>query len=132
MAITRTMVSEGSPRRSMMRAPGFETQYNMKEWHKRGWTYQERTLSNRNLVFFQDKVFWECRQSVWTEDLVDPRCEASLPRSPKQKFDRYSFEFLRWPDLHQYAKLVGSYNNRRLTDQSDGSQAFSAIINALS
>jgi len=117
---------------SMMRAPETETQYNLKEWHKRGWTYQERTLSNRNLVFFQGKVFWECRQSVWTEELTDASCEASLPKSPRQNFDRYSFEFHRWPDLHQYARLVGSYNNRRLTHQSDGSQAFSAIINALS
>lgn len=121
-----------SPTCSMMQAPKFETQYNMKEWHKRGWTYQERTLSNRNLVFFQGKVFWECRKSFWTEDLADAPNGMSPSKSSQRKSDRYSFELLRWPDLHQYSKLVGSYNNRLLTYQSDALQAFSAIINMLS
>jgi hypothetical protein len=31
---------------SMMAAPKSESQFNIKEWHKRGWTYQERTLSS--------------------------------------------------------------------------------------
>jgi Heterokaryon incompatibility protein (HET) len=121
-----------SPTCSMMQAPEFENQFNMKEWHKRGWTYQERTLSNRNLVFFQGKVFWECRKSIWTEELADAPDGGSMSKSSQRKSDRYSFEFFRWPDLHQYSKLVGSYNNRLLTYQSDALQAFSAIINALS
>jgi hypothetical protein len=117
---------------SMMAAPKFETQFNMEAWHKRGWTYQERTLSKRNLVFFQGKVFWECRKSVWTEDVADAPHGVSLSESSKRKSDRYSFELLRWPDLHQYSRLVSSYNNRLLTYQSDALQAFSAIINVLS
>lgn len=45
----------------MMKAPSSESQFNVKEWHKRGWTYQERTLSKRNIVFFEGTAFWECR-----------------------------------------------------------------------
>ncbi len=117
---------------SMMVAPEFESQFNMKEWHKRGWTYQERTLSNRNIVFFQGRVFWECRRLIWTEELADVPDGVTPSKSLQRNPDRYSFEFLPWPDLHQYSKLVGSYNNRLLTYQADALQAFSAILNVLS
>jgi hypothetical protein len=117
---------------AMMPVPQSETQFNMKEWHKRGWTYQERTLSKRNLVFFQGAVFWECRKSVWTEGLADTPHGVSASQRSNRKSDRYSIELLRWPDFHQYSWLVGSYNNRLLTYQSDALQAFSAVINALS
>jgi hypothetical protein len=117
---------------SMMPAPEFETQFNVKEWHKRGWTYQERTLSNRNVVFFQGKVFWECRKATWTEDLANIPDGLSPSMSTRRKPDRYSFEFLQWPDLHQFAKLMGLYNSRLLTYQSDALAAFSSIISVLS
>lgn len=117
---------------SLMQAPESENQFTMKEWHKRGWTFQERTLSNRNLVFFQGKVFWECRRSVWWEDIADTPDKVSPERLSQRKSDRYSFEFLQWPDLHQYSRLVSSYNNRLLTYPSDGLVAFSAVIDVMS
>jgi hypothetical protein len=117
----------------LMQAPESETQFNMKEWHKRGWTFQERTLSNRNLVFFQGKVFWECCQSIWAEDIANsaPNNTTSPERSLQRKSDRYRFEFFRWPDLYQYSRLVSSYNNRLLSYPSDGLQAFSAVIDVM-
>ncbi len=91
---------------SLVQAPQSEDQFNMKEWHKRGWTFQERTIPNRNLVFFQGKVFWECRRSIWEEDIVDTPSKALTLENPKRISDRYNFEFLQWPDLHQYSRLV--------------------------
>lgn len=36
-------------------------------WHSRAWTFQERLLSKRCLVFHGDTFLWECGQSVWSE-----------------------------------------------------------------
>jgi hypothetical protein len=77
-------------------------------------------------------VFWECCKAIWIEDLADVPDGVLPSKITQRKADQFGFEFLRWPDLHQYAKLVGSYNNRLLTYQSDALAAFSAIIAMLS
>lgn len=115
----------------LMSKPETETQYNLTEWHRRGWTFQERVLSPRNIVFFRNRVFWECRKSVWSEELASEPDGIVGGMSPRV-FDRYSYSYLPWPDIHQYAKLVSSYNNRLLTYQSDGLNAFSAVLDVLS
>ncbi|XTI92733.1 heterokaryon incompatibility protein-domain-containing protein [Cenococcum geophilum] len=121
-----------SPVCSMIKAPVFESQFNIKEWHRRCWTFQERILSNRNIVFFEGRVFWECQQSVWTEELGDAPDGLVASRSSRRNLnDRYSFDFLKYPDLHLYSKLVSIYNGRLLTHQTDGLNAFSAILHAL-
>jgi hypothetical protein len=33
-------------------------------WHTRAWTFQERALSKRNLVFVDGTVYWECRAHI--------------------------------------------------------------------
>lgn len=137
-------VGAGSPPRSytpklfrfsetcvMMSKPEPETQYNLTEWHKRGWTFQERVLSPRNIVFFRDRVFWECRKSIWSEELAGEP-DGVITGMSARKYDRYSYSHLQWPDIHQYAKLVSSYNNRLLTYRSDGLRAFSAVLDVLS
>jgi hypothetical protein len=117
---------------SMLQAPVPEESQDTKNWHRRGWTFQERTLSNRNLIFFQDQVFWECRSSVWLEDLADIAEGANALKVSKRKHaDRHDLQFFQWPDLHQYANLVQRYNYRLLSFTSDGLNAFSAVIQAL-
>ncbi|KAF2469324.1 HET-domain-containing protein [Lindgomyces ingoldianus] len=118
---------------SMMKAPIPEEKLDTKDWHRRGWTFQERTLSNRNLVFFQDQVFWECRSSVWIEDIADiPEGANPLKISKRKRADRHDLQFLKWPDLHQYANLVQRYNYRLLSFHSDALNAFSAVLQVLS
>ena len=118
---------------SMMQAPVPESSVDPKEWHRRGWTFQERTLSNRNLVFFQDQVFWECRKTTWVEDLADIAEGAEPLRISKRKAaDPHDLQYYKWPDLHQYANLAYRYNRRLLGFQSDALNAFAAVIQVLS
>ncbi|KAH7085900.1 heterokaryon incompatibility protein-domain-containing protein [Paraphoma chrysanthemicola] len=118
---------------TMMQAPVPEQKVDIKEWHRRGWTFQERTLSHRNLVFFQDQVFWECRKATWIEDLADVSEGANpLTVSKRQAVDPHDLEYLRWPDLRQYANLAYRYNRRLLGFQSDALNAFAAVIQVLS
>jgi hypothetical protein len=38
-------------------------------WSTRGWTFQERLLSNRCLIFIVEHVHWCCKSQEWFEDL---------------------------------------------------------------
>lgn len=137
--------------KTLVAEPEFAPRAGPGEWNRRGWTFQERTLSNRNVVFQQGRVFWECRGAVWTEELAygppsQPtpsddgrilRGEAGtlrqrIPRNQKAKSSAYSITFSRWPDLHRYEILVRTYSELLLSFPSDGLRAFTGIINTLS
>ncbi|KAI1740858.1 heterokaryon incompatibility protein-domain-containing protein [Xylaria scruposa] len=130
--------------------PEFAPRTGPGEWYRRGWTFQERTLSNRNLVFQQGRVFWECRGAIWTEELAygpppqlairnDERAlenktasHQRIPRNQKAKPSAYSITFDQWPDLYRYEILVRRYSELLLSFPSDGLRAFTGIINMLS
>ncbi|KAI0866664.1 heterokaryon incompatibility protein-domain-containing protein [Xylaria cubensis] len=143
-----TFSPQGKP---LVVEPEFAPRTGPGEWYRRGWTFQERTLSNRNLVFQQGRVFWECRGAIWTEELAygppsqlatrdDERAleggtsasHQRVPRNQKAKPSAYSITFDRWPDLHRYEILVRRYSELLLSFPSDGLRAFTGIINTLS
>jgi hypothetical protein len=119
-----------SPECEMMVAPVAESQHHATEWHRRGWTFQERILSNRNIVFFHGRVFWECRACVRTE--IFPRADDAGPGFGIEGLMTHNrFRYLRWPDLYQYEELASEYNVRILSFESDALKAFSAIVGVL-
>ncbi|KAI1271993.1 heterokaryon incompatibility protein-domain-containing protein [Xylaria sp. FL0933] len=136
----------GSPRLSftptgkpLVVEPEFAPRTGPGEWHRRGWTFQERTLSNRNLVFQQGRVFWECRGAVWTEELAfGPSGDSTnhlfgrTPRNQNTKPSAYRVHLGRWPDFHAYEILVRTYSELLLSFPSDGLRAFTGIINTVS
>ena len=61
-------------------------------WNERGWTFQERLLSRRALVFTDEQVYWECRKAFWSEDSY--REFASVPTIYRHSIDD---EFPRQP-----------------------------------
>jgi hypothetical protein len=38
-------------------------------WHTRAWTFLERAVSPRNLVFTHNTVYWQCRTAIWFENI---------------------------------------------------------------
>jgi hypothetical protein len=46
---------------------------------ERAWVCQERLLSQRNLHFTQDQLFWECRSTFTSKDLVPHSPRALMP-----------------------------------------------------
>jgi hypothetical protein len=119
----------------MMAITEDETHHNSRTttWHRRAWTFQERVLSPRNIIFFRGRVLWECRKSRWFEDIAAEPDGVTITTSKSARTgDNYNFTHSRWPDLRQYEGLVSSYNQRLLTYPSDGLRAFSAIISRLS
>jgi hypothetical protein len=39
-------------------------------WNTRGWTFQEKLLSRRILLFTDFQVYFKCSESIWTEEVM--------------------------------------------------------------
>ncbi|KAI6126926.1 hypothetical protein F5141DRAFT_363816 [Pisolithus sp. B1] len=101
-------------------------------WARRAWTFQERILSNRLLVFSAGQVYWSCRAAAHSEERtleevgVIERLHSSFPQ-------RHTTEFLSWEPLQQseyrilYSTLITSYRQRRLSYQTDMLNALMAF-----
>jgi hypothetical protein len=97
-----------------------------KVWHTRGWTFQERNLARRSLVFHGTTVHWECQQNIIQENITRP-ITIDKRTSPSE----YRFDLKRWPDFEQYAELCQRFSRRELRFAEDVMDAFSSTTNAL-
>lgn len=96
-------------------------------WNTRGWTLQELVFSQRAIFVHKDSITWQCHCMTQNED--------SKPSNTPCKW-RFSelargLHFSTWPDLGEYAQLVGDYSRRELTYKDDVLDAFSGITNTL-
>jgi hypothetical protein len=110
-----------------------ETYIRKTRWNSRAWTFQERILSRRCLIFAEGQVFFQCRCTAMTEDIWSHSPTAGwsveLARSPQQILSHL-------PDrsLQTYAKVVERYTACHLDSQNkdDILAAFNGISNAIS
>ncbi|KAI0153175.1 HET-domain-containing protein [Xylariaceae sp. FL1272] len=87
---------------------------NGSRWNTRAWTMQERSLSTRMIHFCRNKLFFECRECLGSEE-----------NEPVQEFEKMNSVL--WPrDSNSFAELrqhwqllLGEYTGRALTVQSD-------------
>jgi Heterokaryon incompatibility protein (HET) len=96
-------------------------------WETRGWTYQEKVLSSRQLVFTEHEVYYKC--------LEGEKGEESCHQSNTIQFTRDSL--FTWGELLSvahgrvawqiYGDCVGVYTKRKLTFESDVLHAFKGI-----
>lgn len=103
-------------------------------WHKRGWTFQERVVSPRCLMFQGGTVFWQCRQAKWWEEVAaEPE---DIPQANcwfrEVIGTRYTLTIDSWPNASCYWDLVGAYTKRTLTFEADAPRAFTAILDVMS
>ena len=100
-------------------------------WNQRAWTYQERILSKRSIIFCRGTVFWECLTCLSYEEFAGEP-EGVMTRRRSSNSMPLPFGPTLWPDLREFAALVLQYNNRSLTFEGDALDAFTAILNSLS
>lgn len=79
-------------------------------WDRRGWTFQERLLSRRCLIFAENLAYFQCRSTVMSLD-----CTGS-PLRTLGELKKRAFWF--------YMKCVGLYTGRQLTKPRDILMAF--------
>jgi hypothetical protein len=113
-------------------------------WNNRGWTYQERLLSKRLLIFTDETIFSQCKSVLAGEDLVLadkneskiswPGLELSLDCTTSTESAQYIDQFRMQGDelfddscFGEYTAVVEEYSKRHLTLDSDMLAAFSGL-----
>ena len=98
-------------------------------WHSRGWTFQEKALSRRLLVFTGEQIFYHCNVATWSEDAILENPDPAIDLTMTQDTNTYQFAKPR-ADLgafKTYANLVKEYASRNLTHSFEVSNAFRGI-----
>ncbi|KAJ4387722.1 hypothetical protein N0V93_008321 [Gnomoniopsis smithogilvyi] len=87
-------------------------------WNKRGWTFQERLLSRRCLLFAEGQVYFQCRTSVMSQDVFTDGGRGgwsldltNVPLRTLRELDRRAFWF--------YMRCVQLYTGRDLSQPKD-------------
>lgn len=123
-------------------------------WSTRAWTYQERSLSRRCLIFAEGQVFWACDGGIFCEDshFEHPDVLKGLERSENDgplRMDladttggrgALAFKTIdgilskRWTTSRQfwqrYARDVETYSSRKMTMIGDVFNAFRSALEA--
>ena len=107
-------------------------------WETRGWTYQEKILSRRCLVFTEELVYWECHCASWSEDT--PMEIGTLEQMRQHDMYRGFFlsddHFIREGHSGEHhglciTHMVPSFTARHLTYDQDTSRAFAGLLQVL-
>lgn len=108
-----------------------ETSIKGSTWNTRAWTFQERLLSKRCLVFAEGRVFFQCYSATMLEDVIaEPKglgWSLNLVNVPSQLM-----RDIRSRPFYVYAQCIGLYSARLLTKQTDILEAFAGVENMLS
>ncbi|KAI0132221.1 heterokaryon incompatibility protein-domain-containing protein [Xylariales sp. AK1849] len=121
-------------------------QPDLKPWETRAWTFQEKLLSKRLLVFSQGHAYFHCRHGIYMEDMsakeagTGPRQMSWLSlgedevvslRTGIDKDAEDALHIRRSPVFDQYASLVGQYTSRHLSFSNDILNAIAGVMTIL-
>ena len=81
-------------------------------WSSRSWTYQERLMSRRMLIFLREQVLWHCSAEKWTESRFLEHPRRTRWRGPPHRFKHSDVCFDHLSAIHNVRKPVFG---RRLT-----------------
>ena len=118
----------GSGVRLMLSSPA-ESYIQSSAWDTRGWTFQERLLSKRCLIFADSRVFFQCRSSTMREDISGEEKTGwtiEHTHAPWQILDD-----LNTRSILLYIRSVERYTLRELSRPEDVLSAFRGITNMI-
>lgn len=98
-------------------------------WNVRGWTFQERLLSRRQLVFTDAQVFWVCECATWDEEtILEPTGPHFwvLPQALGCN-DEWEDGFPRFSPA-ALSVYIAQYSSRDFTFQEDAHSAFLGVL----
>jgi len=100
------------------------------KWNKRAWTFQERLLSKRCLIFTRGQIYFQCRSTSMSEDIfADGRGQGwslDLVQAPLQMLTE-----LRQRSMWFYAHCVYLYTMRELSHPLDILPAFNGMCHLM-
>ncbi|KAK8084490.1 hypothetical protein PG997_005761 [Apiospora hydei] len=103
-----------------------ETVVDSSIWNTRAWTFQERILSRRCLIFAEGRVYYQCRVNRISQDTY------TNAKNNESSFGRTHSSIQPLGDIQQrpiwcYMKYVSMYTGRNLTKAGDILAAFGGI-----
>ena len=106
------------------------------KWSSRGWTYQEKILSKRLLIFTPYQTFFQCGQAIFYEDTILERTSDSPDIDISEGEGMSHLRHLSKPTadmspLRKYRTCIEGYSCRDLTKEEDGLNAFQGVLNTL-
>ncbi|KAF4458132.1 hypothetical protein F53441_67 [Fusarium austroafricanum] len=98
-------------------------------WGTRGWTFQERLLSRRSLIFTNTQVYWCCDSTTWEEEsLLDlPGSTASVNSHSFGCYDEWDDNYAKF-STDRIDMYITQFSERKFTFPSDVLPAFLGII----
>ncbi|KAK8018901.1 Heterokaryon incompatibility protein [Apiospora marii] len=115
-----------TPEICLMVTRPLEAVVNDSTWNTRAWTFQERILSRRCLIFAENRVYFQCRANSLSQDTY------SKVQNSGASLDLMNSSIQPLQEIQQrpiwcYMKYVSMYTGRRLTKASDILAAFRGI-----
>ena len=96
------------------------------EWNRRGWTFQERILSRRCVIFTEGRIFFQCRQTSWSQE-DDPDEAGNGMESAWRDLLHRRYKELESKPIKFFMKAVEKYTGRNMTYATDILDAFSGV-----
>lgn len=103
-------------------------------YNTRAWTYQERLLSNRSIIFLKEQVYFRCKKHLVCEDragsddltfytLETIRTQSAGLKARAERQGNYSpFEEFQW-----YERIIVEYTSKRMGFPDDIINAFTGV-----
>jgi hypothetical protein len=122
------IIAQYSPEIRLMITQSAETWVRQSVWNTRAWTFQERLLSKRTLIFVNGRIYFQCRCTARSADIITEDESAGWSSefidSPVVMLERLSDS-----PLSVYKKALTLYMARSLTYSKDILAAFNGIGN---
>lgn len=122
-------IEEYSPDVQLMVSHIAETYIRRSKWNTRAWTFQERLLSKRCLIFTEGRVYFQCRSTAMSEDIVAGKqagWSVELKDAPLQMLRQLQFR-----PIQVYMSSVALYTSRFLGRAGDVEAAFNGLGNRI-
>ncbi|RDL36739.1 uncharacterized protein BP5553_06091 [Venustampulla echinocandica] len=123
-------ISQYSPNVRLMSNQPAENYIRKSVWNTRGWTFQERLLSPRNLIFTAGRMFFQCRCTARSPDIISEDESAGWSIEFKDS-PLLMLQELPSRPLSVYKQALELYMARRLTQPKDILAAFTGMGNLI-
>jgi hypothetical protein len=127
---TSQHIEEVAPGVRLMVSQLAETGINSSVWNTRAWTFQERLLSKRCLIFTEGRVFFQCRTATMSEDLVSESHGAGWSLDLAKALPQILLE-LKCRPVRVYMNCMSRYAKRKLMQPKDILAAFNGVSNLI-
>ena len=119
-------IEEVKPGLKLMVSHLAEDYISTSQWDSRAWTFQERMLSRRCLLFVNGRIYYQCRRATYCEDIEMPQSNGWSLNS----IDMPTRIFMEKPFV-QYTSAVELYTQRNLTNPADILNGFEGVQSVL-